>query len=440
VTNRISVFGLGYVGSVSAACFARDGYHVIGVDVNPTKVDLINRGIPTVVEDGVGNVTQAAHESGRLRATTDVRDAVESSDVSLICVGTPSLPNGYLDTSFLERVSRDIGTALRSKRGSHTVVIRSTMLPGTAEDCLIPAIREASGRVDSTDLVVCVNPEFLREGSSIKDFYEPAFTLIGAATPAEAEKLTPLYQRVNAPIRITTIRVAEFVKYVSNMFHALKVTFANEVGNVCKAMGIDSHEVMDIVCADRKLNISPAYLRPGFAFGGSCLPKDVRALAYQAQRLDVLTPVLAALLPSNQRQIDHAFDMIMRHRPRRIGVLGLSFKTGTDDLRESALVALIERLIGKGKAVSVFDQLVSESTIVGANREYVEREIPHIWSLLRPSAAEVVKDADVVVVGSTATVCTSALQHVARGQVVVDLVRVAPGLINPQGSYEGICW
>ena len=440
MTNRISVFGLGYVGSVSAACFARDGDEVIGVDVNPTKVDLINRGIPTVLEDGVGHVTQAAHDSGRLRATTDVREAVESSDVSLICVGTPSLPNGYLDTSFLERVSRDIGTALRSKHGPHTIVIRSTMLPGTAEDCLIPAIREASGRASSNDLVVCVNPEFLREGSSIRDFYEPAFTLIGAATAAEAERLTPLYRSVNAPVRITTIRVAEFVKYVSNMFHALKVTFANEVGNVCKAMGIDSHEVMDIVCADRKLNISPAYLRPGFAFGGSCLPKDVRALAYQAQRLDVLTPVLAALLPSNQRQIDHAFDMIMRHRPRRVGVLGLSFKTGTDDLRESALVALIERLIGKGKTVSVFDQLVSESTIVGANREYVEREIPHIWSLLRPSAEEVVKDADVIVVGSAATACTSALQQVAQGQVVIDLVRVAPGLVNPRGSYEGICW
>jgi GDP-mannose 6-dehydrogenase len=440
VTNRISVFGLGYVGSVSAACFARDGFDVMGVDVNPAKVDLINRGIPTVVEEGIADVTRAAHESGRLSATTDAREAVEASDVSLICVGTPSLPNGYLDTSFLERVSRDIGAALRSKQGPHTVVIRSTMLPGTAEDCLVPAIREASGRGDSNDLVVCVNPEFLREGSSIRDFYEPAFTLIGAATPAEAERLTPLYQRVNAPIRITTIRVAEFVKYVSNMFHALKVTFANEVGNVCKAMGIDSHEVMDIVCADRKLNISPAYLRPGFAFGGSCLPKDVRALAYQAQRLDVPTPVLAALIPSNQRQIDHAFDMIMRHRPRRIGVLGLSFKTGTDDLRESALVALIERLIGKGKVVSVFDQLVSESTIVGANREYVEGEIPHIWSLLRPSAAEVVKDADVIVVGSTAAACTSALQRVAPGQVVIDLVRVAPGLVNPEGSYEGICW
>lgn len=440
MSGGISVFGLGYVGSVSAACFARDGHEVIGVDVNPTKVDLINRGVPTVVEDGVGEVTRAAHDSGRLKATTDVLEAVTRSDVSLICVGTPSHPNGSLDTSYLERVSREIGAALRRKDGPHTVVIRSTVLPGTAEECVIPAIRDASGRRGADEVVVCVNPEFLREGSSIHDFYEPPFTLIGASVREDADEVVRLYQQVRAPIRVTSIPVAELVKYVSNTFHALKVTFANEIGNICKVLEIDSHEVLEIFCADRKLNISSAYLRPGFAFGGSCLPKDVRALAYQAQRLDVPTPVLAALMPSNQRQIDLAFDMIMRHRPQRIGVLGLSFKTGTDDLRESPLVALIERLIGKGKTVSVFDHLVSEATIVGANREYVEREIPHIWSLLRPSAVDVVRNADVVVVGSSAAACTSALEQVADGQVVLDLVRVPASMMNTRGTYQGLCW
>src|SRR5688572_2281552 len=348
MTTSVSVFGLGYVGCVSAACFAKEGHTVVGVDVSSAKVDMIQRGQATIVEQGIGELVAEMRSAGRLSATTDVVDAVRRTDISLICVGTPSRPNGSLDLSYVERVCAQIGEALKTKDTRHTIVVRSTVLPGSTETIAIPALEGASGLKAGRDFGIAMNPEFLREGTSIKDFYDPPFTLIGTEDEATGAAVASLYAGIGAPVHVTATRVAEMIKYACNCFHGLKVGFANEIGNVCKALGVDSHEVMRLFCEDTKLNISPAYLRPGFAFGGSCLPKDLRAITYRARQLDVPTPILAATLESNAAQIDHAFDMIMAHGKKRVGVLGLAFKAGTDDLRESPNVTLIERLIGKG--------------------------------------------------------------------------------------------
>jgi len=346
--TAISVFGLGYVGCVSAACFAREGHDVVGVDVSQTKVDLINSGKPTIVEEGIGELVAEMVASGRLRATTDARKAVLGSSISLVCVGTPSRENASLDLSYIQRVAEQIGAILRDKESMHIVVIRSTVLPGTIHELVVPALERFSGKRSGYEFHVCSNPEFLREGTSIKDFDDPPFTLIGADDPAAAGAVEQLYAGIDAPTHQTAVRTAEMVKYACNCFHGLKVGFANEIGAVCKALGVDSHEVMRIFCEDRKLNISTAYLKPGFAFGGSCLPKDLRAIVYRAQQEDVEVPILRATLESNRKQIERAFRMVMATGQKRVGVLGLSFKAGTDDLRESPMVALIEMLIGKG--------------------------------------------------------------------------------------------
>lgn len=380
MSSKVSVFGLGYVGCVSAACFAREGHDVVGVDVSQSKVDLINKGVATIVEHGITELVAEMHGAGRLRATTSVEEAVLATDISLVCVGTPSAANGSLDLSYVERVSEQIGAVLRQKPGRrHVVVIRSTVLPGSTQDLVVPALERSSGMKAGEGFGVSMNPEFLREGTSIKDFYDPPFTVIGADEELTAKAVSALYGTVDAPVHVVAVRVAEMLKYACNSFHGVKVGFANEIGNICKALNVDSHEVMRLFCLDTKLNISPYYLKPGFAFGGSCLPKDLRAITYKGRQLDVPTPMLAATLESNQYQIDRACDMILATGSRRVGVLGLAFKAGTDDMRESPMVTVVERLIGKGIQLAIFDREVSASRLVGANKEYIEREIPHIW-------------------------------------------------------------
>ena len=438
--TAISVFGLGYVGCVSAACFAREGHEVLGVDVSPTKVDLVNAGRPTILEEGIAELVAQMRESGRLRATTDSRAAVLGTSVSLVCVGTPSRSNDSLDLSYVERVAEEIGNILRDKEDRHVVVIRSTVLPGTIHNLVVPALERSSGKRAGEGFQVCSNPEFLREGTSIKDFYDPPFTLIGADDPAAATIVGSLYSGIDAPVHLTAVRVAEMIKYACNCFHGLKVGFANEIGNVCKSLGVDSHEVMRIFCEDRKLNISAAYLKPGFAFGGSCLPKDLRAIVYRAREMDVEVPILRATLESNRKQIDRAFRMVQAAGHRRVGILGMSFKAGTDDLRESPMVALIEQLLGKGLDLHIYDRDVSESRLMGANREYIEREIPHIWTLIRPSIPEVLSRADTIVVGNGSAEFRSGRDHLRDDQILIDLVRAFGTVPAGDPRYQGIAW
>lgn len=436
---RLSVFGLGYVGCVSAACFAKAGHRVIGVDLNPTKIEIINAGKSPIVEEGISELIGEVVKSGRLRATTDSKQAILHSDLSLVCVGTPSNPNGSLDLRHVEQVCKEIGSALKIKGERHAVVIRSTMLPGTIEKTVVPALEETSGKKAVRDFGICINPEFLREGSSLKDFHAPPFTLIGADDEETAAAVRGLYAQINAPVFVTALKTAEMVKYVCNCFHALKVSFANEVGNICKSLDIDSHEVMNVFCQDTKLNLSASYLTPGFAFGGSCLPKDLRAITYKAKELDLQVPVLTAILPSNRLQVERAVDMVLRTGKKKVGVLGFSFKAGTDDLRESPMVTLIETLIGKGLHLAVYDRDVSLAKLFGANKEYIEREIPHISQLMRGSVEEVLKDSELLIIGNKAEEFRGVESRLSAGQMVIDLVRI---LQNPSGadSYQGICW
>ena len=435
---RISIFGIGYVGCVSAACFAKSGHHVIGVDVNATKVAIINSGRSPIVEAGIDELMAEMVAAGRLRAVTCSCEAIRESEISLVCVGTPSNANGSLNLNHVQHVCEEIGKALKNKQERHTVVIRSTMLPGTIENLVVPTLEEHSGKHAGQDFGVCINPEFLREGSSLKDFYAPPFTLIGADSKATADLVSSLYANIDAPLMVTELKTAEMVKYACNCFHALKVSFANEIGNICKAAGIDSHEVMEVFTKDTKLNLSPYYLTPGFAFGGSCLPKDLRAINYKAKQLDVEVPVLGSILTSNRLQIERAVDMVLQTGKKRVGVLGFSFKAGTDDLRESPMVTLIETLIGKGLQLAIYDRDVSLARLFGANKEYIEREIPHISQLMRSSVDEVVDDCDVIVIGNKASEFRSIESRINGNHTVLDLVRIFDRTSN--GSYEGICW
>ena len=438
--TNISIFGLGYVGAVSAACLADNDHQVTGVDVNPTKVELINRGQSPVVEEGMNELMCKGVQSGRIKATVDSAAAVAHSDVSFICVGTPSKANGSLNLDYVRRVCADIGQALAKKDDYHVIVARSTMLPGSTEEVVIPALEEASGKQAGRDFGVCFNPEFLREGSSIKDFYDPPYTVVGGDDPRAIEAVREIYSMLTAEVIVAPLKVAEMVKYAANAFHALKVSFANEIGNICKEQDVDSHQVMEIFVKDTKLNISPTYLKPGFAFGGSCLPKDLRAIIYHSRRLDLSAEVLESILPSNRHQVDRAFEMIKRTGHKRVGVLGLSFKAGTDDLRESPLVELIERLIGKGYQVSVYDRNVSLAHLQGANRAYIEKEIPHIASLMRDNPEDVVVEGDVVVVGNRSAEFGPALDKTRPDQVIVDLVRLFDSHNGMLAQYDGICW
>jgi len=435
---RLSVFGLGYVGCVSAACFAREGHDVIGVDVNQDKVDIINRGNSPIIESGIDELIGEMVNAKRLHGTTDSRSAVLDSDASMVCVGTPSYPNGSLNLSYVQRVCEEIGSAIKDKRDYHVVVIRSTMLPGSLESVVLPTLEQFSDKKIGIDFGVCLNPEFLREGSSLRDFYAPPFTLIGADDDQTIKVAQAFYETIDAPLYTTSAKSAEMVKYICNCFHALKVGFANEVGNLCKALNVDSHEVMDIFCKDTKLNLSPYYLKPGFAFGGSCLPKDLRAITYKAKQLDVETPMLSAILPSNKHQIERAVEMVLSSGKKKIGIFGFSFKAGTDDLRESPMVELIETLLGKGLQLRVYDKDVSLARLVGANKDFIEKQIPHISQLMLSSIDEVLAFGEVLVIGNKSEEFRQ-LEHKTRpDQLTIDLVRMFDR--RSDETYQGICW
>ena len=437
---KVSVFGLGYVGAVSCGCLAKDGAEVVGVDVNPDKVQLINEGRTPIVEALIGEILADGVRSGRVRATTNVEEAIDATDVSVISVGTPSEPNGSLSLAAVRRVSEQIGGALKRKSSRHVVVVRSTVLPGTVRSVVVPALEQASGKQAHRDFGVCFNPEFLREGSSVEDYYNPPFTLIGRAREEDGRTAAGLYARVTAEVFYSSIETAEMVKYVCNAFHALKITFANEMGILGQALGVDSHQVMDLFCRDNKLNISTKYLKPGFAFGGSCLPKDLRALLYSARRGDVQIPLAAGILESNRVQIERAAAMIMGLQKKRVSMLGLSFKAGTDDLRESPLVMLTETLIGKGYNIRIYDSNISLARLVGANRQYIETEIPHISSLLVPDLATAVEHGEVLVLGNAAPEFSTLGALVRPGQTVVDLVGIAGVSASNGVDYRGVAW
>ncbi len=431
--------GLGYVGAVSAGCLANEGHEVIGVDPNKTKVDLINQGQTPIIEKDIGELIQKNVECGKLKATTDVDYAIKNSDLSLVCVGTPSQLNGALDLKYVRTVCEEIGATLKDHSAHHVVVIRSTMLPGTMRDLVIPVLETYSEKHAGVDFGVCNNPEFLREGSAVYDFYNPPKTVIGETDFRSGELLASVYQNLPGPLVRTNVETAEMVKYTDNVWHALKVGFANEIGNICKSLGLDGHQVMDIFCKDTKLNLSPYYMKPGFAFGGSCLPKDVRALTYKGRSLDLDLPILNSILPSNEAQIDRGFRMITEKDNRKIGILGFSFKAGTDDLRESPLVEIIERLLGKGYDVKIFDKNVNIAKLVGANKDYILNHIPHISRIMVDELQDVLDHGETIVVGNQAPEFESVPSKIRDGQVLVDLVRISDKK-SEQGRYDGICW
>src|SRR5438874_6467905 len=404
----VSIFGLGYVGSVSAACFASLGHKVVGVDVSRDKVEMLDSGRSPIIEARMNELVGEANRACRLHATTDSTAAVLGSDISFICVGTPSLRNGKLDLSHIEKVAGEIGAALRQKNSYHLVVLRSTVLPGTTESLLLPILERDSGKQAGTDFTVCYNPEFMREGSAVADFLDPPYTILGSQNPKHLAPLRELYEQTPGKVFETSIKVAEMAKYLSNAYHAVKVTFANEVGTLAKYLGVDAEAVTEIFTSDTRLNISPAYLSPGFAFGGSCLPKDVRALTYRAKEVDLKLPLLESLLPSNAEHVERAVDVVMRTQKRKVAQLGLSFKAGTDDLRESPQVQLIKRLVGEGLEVRVWDREVSLGRLAGSNRQYIEEVIPHIGSLLSADLAEVLRSAEIVIIGNK-SVCKDEL-------------------------------
>jgi GDP-mannose 6-dehydrogenase len=435
---KINVFGLGYVGSVSAACLASDGHRVLGIDVDPKKVESINAGLSPVLEPDLPDMMRQAVDSGALRATLN---GPEEADISIICVGTPSNENGSLCLDHVARAVEQIGTFIRTTDPYHVVCVRSTVLPGSSETMVLPLLEQCSGKVAGRDFGLCMNPEFLREGSSIRDYRCPPFTIIGELDTRSGDVVERLYAGTAAPVVRQPLAVAEMIKYASNAFHALKITFANELGVFCKRLGVDGTKVLDVFCQDQKLNISSAYLRPGFAFGGSCLPKDLRALLYKAKELDIESPVLRSILQSNDNHIEEAYRLIRRTGKKRVAVIGLSFKAGTDDLRESPVAELIEMLIGKGLEVSIYDEDVSLARVYGSNRAYIEQTIPHISRLMRDSLADTVADAEVIVVAKNFAGLRERLAELAADRTIVDLVRAMPFATGQNGSrYEGICW
>ena len=437
----ISIFGLGYVGSVSAACLSQLGHRVMGVDVNPAKVEMLDSGRSPIIEAQMSGMVAENNKACRLHATSDANAAVLGSDISFLCVGTPSLPSGKLDLSHVEHVAREVGSALRDKKTHHVVVLRSTVLPGTTENLLIPTLEACSGRKAGVDFAVCYNPEFMREGSAVADFFQPPYTVLGAQSSDDLDPLRTLYAGLPNETFETSIAAAEMAKYVSNLFHALKVGFANEIGTLCKHLNVDTETVMRVFTSDTKLNISPAYLSPGFAFGGSCLPKDLRAITHRAKELDLSLPVLESILPSNSEHVTRAVDAVLRPKKRKIAMLGLSFKAGTDDLRESPQVQLIKRLLGEGLQVQVWDQDVSMGRIAGSNRQYIDDVIPHIGSLLSTDFDQVVRGGEVVVIGSKAVDGEMLSSRLRPDQIIIDLVNLEASR-RPAGAshYEGICW
>jgi len=437
---RISVFGLGYVGAVSLACLARDGHTVVGVDVDGNKLELLRGGRSPIVEEGIQELTASVVAAGRVEVTDDARAALRDTDLSFVCVGTPSSENGNQDLGAVLRLAAQLGEALKSKDAYHVIVLRSTVQPGTTEGRFLPLIEQHSGKRVGEGFGLCFQPEFLREASSIRDYDNPPFTIVGADSERSAEVLRALFGHLSCDFIRTSIRTAEAVKMTCNAFHALKITFANEIGRICQSVEVDSHEVMSLVCRDTRLNISPAYLRPGFAFGGSCLPKDLKALTYIARTHDVATPMLQSLIGSNRAHVDHALAQVLRLGRPAVGLVGLSFKPGTDDLRESPFVTLAKRLIGEGLPLLIYDPAVHLSSLMGANRRYIEQNIPHVASLMRGSLAEVVEPADVIVVGHLPKSEVGTLAELCRPeQTVIDLMNL-PDRGRLASRYLGACW
>jgi len=437
---RISVFGLGYVGSVSAVCLAQNGHHVIGLDLDPQKLASVGSGRAPVIEQDLETMMREAVNRGSLRVTSDSRSAIHNSDVSMICVGTPSNKNGSLNLQYVENVCCEIGMGLADKHGYHVVVVRSTMLPGSTEEEIIPLLEKSSGKIAGADFGVCMNPEFLREGSAVADFHNPGLIIFGELDKRSGEVIETLYTGIQAPIVRTTIRIAEMIKYANNAFHALKVAFANEMGILCKAHNTDGRELMEILCQDTRLNISAAYLKPGYAFGGSCLPKDLRALVYRAKERDLECSLLRSILESNQQQMKRGIDLVESTGYKKVGILGLSFKPGTDDMRESPIVNLVEMLIGKGYSVYIYDEGVELGRLVGTNKAFLEREIPHISSLMCSSLEKLLDWAEVVVVSHGGATADRVLASIRVDQILIDLVGIARQDANLRGMYEGICW
>ena len=428
--KTVSVFGMGYVGAVTAACLAHKGHRVVGVDVNPAKVEMVESGRAPVLEPGLDQLVREGREACRLQATTDPMVAVSQSEISFICVGTPSLPNGRLDVSTVERCCQEVGKALQSKTGFHWIVLRSTVLPGTAKSLVIPSIEAASGKRQGVDFAVCANPEFTREGCAVVDFLNPRMTVLGADHSDQLIPLRELYRDMPGQVFETTLGVAEMVKYVCNEFHALKVTFANEIGSLCNELGVDAGAVTKIFLADTKLNISAAYLTPGFVFGGSCLPKDVRALSYCAKQLDLDLPLLRAIMPSNQAHLERAVNAVLATKCKKIGVVGLSFKSGTDDLRESPSVQLIKRLLGEGCQLQIWDPDVSMGRLVGSNRHFIDEELPHVGALLSTDLEEVVEHAEVLIIGAKALDEEAISATLRSDQFVIDLRSIRPRSVS----------
>lgn len=422
---RIAIFGLGYVGSVSTACLAAAGHHVVGVDVDPHKLSLIRSGRSPVSEPGLDDLLGRMLAEGKVTVTDDTPAAVRSCDLSLVCVGTPSRRNGSLDTTYLERVIAQIGAAIAGTQAYHVVAVRSTVLPGVLRSQLIPLLEQSSGRRAGADLGVCVNPEFLREGSAIKDFDRPPFTIIGETDRRAGDVLMSVYSHLQAPVHRVAPDEASMVKYASNNFHAIKVAFGNEIGALCQPLGIDGQTVMRIFCEDRDLNISPRYLRPGFGFGGSCLPKDMRAITYVAKEQDVDTPLLNSVLASNDAHIQRVVDTVLDMRKRRVALLGLSFKVGSDDLRESPFVRLAEGLIGKGVPLRIYDPDVALSNVFGRNQAYIQEHLPHVGQLVAGDLNDVIRAADIVIVGKPVVSSTLLKGLLSNEHVVIDLVGIA---------------
>ncbi len=435
---RISIFGMGYVGAVCAGCLANRGHSVIGVDISEVKVDLINAGRSPIVEPGLDELLRAGVAAGRIRATTNTIDAIRDSDLSMICVGTPSKKNGDLDLHFVENVVREIGAVLKDKDERHTVVVRSTVLPGTVKSVIVPLLEQVSGKRAGPDFGVAVNPEFLREGTAIADYDSPPMTVIGEWDSESGDRLASIYAELPAPIVRKPVEIAEMVKYTCNVWHATKITFANEIGNIAKGLGVDGRQVMEVICQDHKLNLSSYYLRPGYAFGGSCLPKDVRALDFRANQVHAEHLMISSLMRSNEIHVKRAFELVASFGQRRVGMLGLSFKAKTDDLRESPLVELAEMLIGKGYELAIFDENVEYARVHGANREYINSRIPHVASLLKPSLDEVVESSDILVVGLRDRNFERVLNGSRNGRKVVDLVGFMPH--TSTAEMQGICW
>jgi len=435
---KISIFGLGYVGCVSIGCLAKNGHHITGVDVSAAKINQINSGLPTIIEKDIDTIIAEQHKAGRINATTDYKKAILETDISIIAVGTPSTSKGHLNLNYMFKVAENFGEVLKDKEGFHVIAIRSTVMPGTA-DKFATIIEEKSGKLRNIDFAMVSNPEFLREGTAVADYNNPPLTLIGSQNPDAANTIASLYNHLPGEIVITDIRVAEIMKYINNTFHALKISFANEVGNICTALDIDSHKVMEIFCKDKDLNISPYYLKPGFAYGGSCLPKDLKGLKTLAHDLYVQTPIITNIDITNEIQIQRAVELILSKGKSKLGFLGLSFKAGTDDLRNSPAVTLIETLLGKGHEICIYDKNVQLSKLTGTNKEYIDQHIPHLSKLMVSDINEILDSCEIVVVNNREKEYENALQNYAKEDLIlIDMVRMK-SLENKKG-YIGINW